>query len=100
MCQDHRTCVFRREYLDRETGLHYNLFRYYDPDTGRFISPDPIGLVGGLNLYQYAPNPNSWIDPWGLCRTSPKINAEHVFHGEIKNRGIPPRRQYWSCWKC
>ncbi|WP_200878030.1 RHS repeat-associated core domain-containing protein, partial [Burkholderia paludis] len=78
---------FQGEYLDRETGLHYNLFRYYDPDTGRFISPDPIGLAGGLNLYQYAPNPNSWIDPWGLCRTSPKINSEHVFHGEINNRG-------------
>jgi len=57
---------FQGEYLDRETGLHYNLFRYYDPDIGRFISPDPIGLVGGINLYQYAPNPISWIDPWGL----------------------------------
>uniref|UniRef100_UPI002ABE818B RHS repeat-associated core domain-containing protein n=1 Tax=Burkholderia cepacia TaxID=292 RepID=UPI002ABE818B len=57
---------FQGEYLDRETGLHYNLFRYYDPDIGRFITPDPIGLSGGgLNLYQYARNPISWIDPWG-----------------------------------
>nr|WP_230945199.1 RHS repeat-associated core domain-containing protein [Burkholderia cepacia] len=38
---------FQGEYLDRETGLHYNLFRYYDPDIGRFITPDPIGLSGG-----------------------------------------------------
>ncbi|WP_231502197.1 RHS repeat-associated core domain-containing protein, partial [Paracidovorax avenae] len=53
------------QYLDRETGLHYNTFRYYDPDVGRFISPDPIGLQGGLNLQQYAPNPLAWIDPWG-----------------------------------
>ncbi|RQT68200.1 hypothetical protein DF045_27795, partial [Burkholderia cepacia] len=60
---------FQGEYLDRETGLHYNLFRYYDPDVGRFITPDPIGLSGGLNLYQYARNPISWIDPWGLTCT-------------------------------
>lgn len=59
---------FAGQYLDRETGLHYNTFRYYAPDMGRFITPDPIGLNGGLNLYQYAPNPLSWIDPLGLQR--------------------------------
>lgn len=57
---------FAGQYLDRETGLHYNTFRYYAPDMGRFITPDPIGLKGGLNLYAYAPNPLSWIDPLGL----------------------------------
>jgi len=46
--------------------LHYNRFRYYDPDCGKFISQDPIGLWGGANLYQYAPNPITWVDPWGL----------------------------------
>jgi RHS repeat-associated protein len=56
---------FQGQYLDRETGLHYNTFRYYDPDIGHFISPDPIGLTGGSNFYQYAPNTSSWIDPWG-----------------------------------
>jgi hypothetical protein len=40
-------------------------FRYYDPDIGRFTQPDPIGLLGGFNLYQYAPNELTWIDPWG-----------------------------------
>ncbi|TDY25560.1 RHS repeat-associated protein [Paraburkholderia sp. BL6665CI2N2] len=61
---------FAGQYADEETGLHYNTFRYYDPATGRFVSQDPIGLAGGFNLYAYAPNPVSWIDPWGLsCET-------------------------------
>ncbi|WP_369334601.1 RHS repeat-associated core domain-containing protein [Clostridium tertium] len=37
--------------VDRETGLHYNFFRYYKPDAGRFVNQDPIGLSGGANLY-------------------------------------------------
>jgi uncharacterized protein RhaS with RHS repeats len=49
--------------------LHYNTFRYYDPGCGRFISPDPINIHGGLNLYQYAPNAANWIDPWGWAVT-------------------------------
>lgn len=60
---------FQGQYLDRDTGLHYNTFRFYDPDIGRFISPDPIGLAGGINLGSYSPNPITWIDPWGWsCR--------------------------------
>ncbi|ASY75413.1 hypothetical protein BJJ97_05515 [Pectobacterium polaris] len=54
------------QYADDETGLHYNLFRYYDPTVGRFTTQDPIGLAGGINLYQYAPNPLGWVDPFGL----------------------------------
>ena len=61
---------FQGQYFDAETGLHYNRFRYYDPDIGRFISQDPIGLMGGVNLYQYAPNPVGWIDPFGLSSKS------------------------------
>ncbi|TXG82722.1 MAG: RHS repeat-associated core domain-containing protein, partial [Thermomicrobiales bacterium] len=60
---------FQGQYLDRDTGLHYNTFRYYDPDVGRFISPDPTGLDGGENLYAYSANPLSWIDPWGWAKT-------------------------------
>ncbi|MGY8528295.1 polymorphic toxin type 47 domain-containing protein, partial [Paracidovorax citrulli] len=54
--------------LDRKTGLHYNTFRYYDADLGAFTTPDPIGLAGGVNLHEYAPNPLSWIDPLGWCK--------------------------------
>jgi RHS repeat-associated protein len=45
---------FQGQYFDDETGLHYNTFRYYDPEVGRFITQDPIGLLGGFNLYEYA----------------------------------------------
>lgn len=62
----HQPLRYAGQYADSETGLHYNLFRYYDPQVGRFIVQDPIGLNGGWNLYQYAPNPLGWIDPWGL----------------------------------
>ncbi|HTH61499.1 MAG TPA: contractile injection system protein, VgrG/Pvc8 family [Paraburkholderia sp.] len=58
---------FQGQYHDAETGLHYNRHRYYAPDTGRFISKDPVGLAGGINAYVYAPNPTGWVDPLGLA---------------------------------
>jgi RHS repeat-associated protein len=57
---------FQGQYFDEETGLHYNRFRYYDPNCGRFINQDPIGLLGGVNNYLYVPNPMGWVDPLGL----------------------------------
>ncbi len=56
---------FQGQYFDAETGLHYNRHRYYNPGTGRFLTPDPIKLAGGLNNYQYVPNPTGWVDPLG-----------------------------------
>jgi RHS repeat-associated protein len=56
------------QYEDRETGLVYNRFRYYDPDLGRYVSPDPQGLARGLNVFRYAENsPNDFADPLGLA---------------------------------
>lgn len=70
---------FQGQYFDEETGLHYNRYRYYLPYVGRFISKDPIGLLGGFNVYSYAPNPNNWIDPLGLTsKTCPNAYDEAV----------------------
>ncbi|PXZ08195.1 type IV secretion protein Rhs, partial [Gilliamella apicola] len=57
---------FQGQYYDEETGLHYNLNRYYDPFVGRYITQDPIKLIGGLNFYQYCQNPVNWVDPLGF----------------------------------
>jgi RHS repeat-associated protein len=55
------------QYLDAETGLHYNDRRYYDPELGQYLTPDPIGLHGGVNSYAYVDgNPLKYVDPSGL----------------------------------
>ena len=56
------------QYADRETGLRYNFFRYYEPDEGRFVNQNPIGLVGGDNLYAFVSNEQVWVDFLGLVK--------------------------------
>ncbi|SHG10732.1 DUF6531 domain-containing protein [Streptoalloteichus hindustanus] len=58
---------FPGQYHDPETGLHYNYFRYYDPLTSRYTTPDPLDLAGGPNPHTYVPNPAAWLDPLGLA---------------------------------
>jgi RHS repeat-associated protein len=59
------------QHADPEIDLYYNRFRYYDPELGHYISPDPIGLSGGLNVYGYVDDPWIWIDPLGLAGCQP-----------------------------
>ena len=69
----------QNQYADRETGLHYNFFRYYEPDAGRLVNQDPIGLLGGDNLYLFAPNITKWNDPLGLmnkCNNCSKTGVD------------------------
>ena len=62
----HQPFRLQNQYFDEETGLHYNLMRYYEPEAGRFVNQDPIGLLGGENLYTFAPNAQGWVDWLGL----------------------------------
>lgn len=57
---------FVGQYYDEESGLHYNRFRYYSPETGQYVSSDPIGLLGGFNPYGYVGIPTAFVDPLGL----------------------------------
>ncbi|NIE52507.1 type IV secretion protein Rhs [Pantoea sp. Ap-870] len=90
----HQPLRYQGQYYDAETGLHYNRFRYYDPDAGRFISQDPIGLAGGLNLYQYAPNPLAWIDPLGLQRKCSDENEPNWTPHGYKH--VAPKNSTWK----
>ena len=73
---------FPGQYFDAETGLHYNLHRYYDPATGRYVTEDPIGFAGGLNFYLYAnASPTKYIDATGEI---PWVIAVPVVIGAIE----------------
>ena len=67
---------FQGQYFDQESGLHYNRHRYYNPDIGRYLTPDPVKLAGGINGYQYALNPTGWVDPLGLACTRGKCPGQ------------------------
>lgn len=62
---------FPGHYFDEETGLHYNRFRYFSPELGRYLQSDPAGLAGGINAYAYPHNPLTVVDIDGLKPKSP-----------------------------
>ncbi|MEV0118783.1 RHS repeat-associated core domain-containing protein [Streptomyces sp. NPDC050844] len=69
---------FPGQYYDPETGLHYNYFRHYDPETARYLTSDPIGLAGGFAPHSYVPNPLKWIDPLGLSLMDESKNGVRI----------------------
>ncbi|UXY11199.1 DUF6531 domain-containing protein [Kosakonia sp. ML.JS2a] len=90
---------FQGQYLDRETGLHYNTFRYYDPTGGCYTQMDPIGLQGGLNTYTYVIDPLGWVDPLGLWtyNTMPGIDGfqkHHVIPQQLKGHDLLKAADY------
>ncbi|WP_432588894.1 putative T7SS-secreted protein [Streptomyces sp. HD1123-B1] len=81
---------FPGQYADPETGLHYNYFRYYDPETARYASPDPLGLRPGPNPSIYPRNPSFWTDPLGLHNC--KIDSDAVKQLEDDGVNFSPDR--------
>ncbi|QGZ49788.1 type IV secretion protein Rhs [Streptomyces sp. QHH-9511] len=70
---------FPGQYFDPESGLHYNHFRYYDPESARYLSPDPLGLAPADNPVTYVRNPHTWSDPLGLGPCPPKGERSNPF---------------------
>ncbi|WP_323855279.1 RHS repeat-associated core domain-containing protein, partial [Xenorhabdus koppenhoeferi] len=87
----HVDCNFRfaGQYEDEESGLYYNRFRYYSPETAQYLSADPIGLLGGVNPYGYVHNPTGWIDPFGLTKAPVYENPGHHEPGYLPDRQVP-----------
>ena len=83
-------CPFRYQgqYEDVETGLYYNRFRYYDPETGQYISQDPIGLAGGGALHAYVADPLTQLDIFGLSEGSDILGKKLLKAG--RTHGINP----------
>lgn len=97
---------FQGQQADWETGLYYNRHRYYDPGMHRYVSQDPIGILGGLNVYGYVgANPVQWVDPLGLDRwgddvgqkwlaSDPKQVCKYICDGIKNSGGLIDRDKY------
>lgn len=88
----HQPFRLQNQYFDAETGLHYNLLRFYDSISGRFINQDPIRLFGGENFYHFAFNAQSWIDP---------LRLEHVesYKRHLKKKGTRKGKEFTAAGK-
>ncbi|WP_308450194.1 RHS repeat-associated core domain-containing protein, partial [Pectobacterium odoriferum] len=72
---------------DAETGLYYNRHRYYDAESGQYLSPDPIGLLGGNRPQAYVSNPLEFCDPFGLAKAGCPDKALKEIHEKMKRNG-------------
>ncbi|WP_255953525.1 putative T7SS-secreted protein [Streptomyces odontomachi] len=80
---------FPGQYHDPETGLHYNHFRTYDPETARYLSPDPLGLAPASNPVAYVHNPFTWLDYLGLAPTNCKLkDGEQYVYRAVKDEEL------------
>ncbi|PIT09045.1 hypothetical protein BGI40_08760 [Snodgrassella communis] len=77
------------QYYDQESGLYYNLARHYNPQRGRYIEADPLGVIGGLNLYGYAnANPLKYADPYGLWSMDKAWGFIYDTTGWVPSQGL------------
>ncbi|MFP1814032.1 RHS repeat-associated core domain-containing protein, partial [Lonsdalea quercina] len=83
---------YQGQIYDAETGLYYNRHRYYAADSGQYISPDPIGLAGGLRPQGYVHNPLEWVDPLGLAESGCK-QPNWTPHG---HKHVAPKNSSWN----
>ncbi|MFD7979073.1 putative T7SS-secreted protein [Streptomyces sp. NPDC059071] len=98
---------FPGQYFDPESGLHYNYFRYYDPDSARYLTQDPLGLAPAPNPATYVHNPHTWSDPLGLTPCPPKGERSNPFGSREEARtaayelaGIKPgEAEFWAEWE-
>ena len=87
---------FQGQYEDVETGLCYNRHRYYDPDVRGYLTSDPIGLLGGSNLYRYVNDPLSFADPLGLMPAAGNVADTQIgedyakYRSDVNSKGGTP----------
>ncbi|MEU2762078.1 putative T7SS-secreted protein [Streptomyces sp. NPDC007094] len=100
----HTPLRFPGQYHDPETGLHYNVNRHYDPETARYLTPDPLGLGPAPNAVAYVANPFRWCDPLGLAPYDPLREGytsspgfqKDPYHPDVVERRIEANRELYG----